>query len=298
MNELLKQISEWIEGFESDFETFKTKLERDLSKVEASILRRVLSDILPLVSQDGGYLKAGALNLSRANLIERVFDEIEADELRPILTRFADEMLAIPGKNAAYYILTGQDEAKVKAIAKDLNLIRGIIGIDANGNLLNNGYLSRLGRSEAVREQLKGYLLTSIATKQKVSEFERGLKLIVSGNSEVDGAITGYWRQYAYDTYARVREVDNLHFADELELNDFVYQGGVIKTSRDFCIKKNGKVFSRAEALKNWPNDPDLIDKKHKASYKPLIDRGRNNCRHFLMWISAERAKELRAEQQ
>lgn len=297
MNELIKQIIEWVNGFESDFETFKTRLERDLSKVEASILRRVLSDVLPIISQDGGYLKSGALNLSRANLIERVFDEIGSDELKPILSRFADEMLAIPGKNAAYYILTGQDEAKVQAIAKDLNLIRGIIGVDANGEFLNNGYLYRLGRSEAIREQLKGYLLTSIATRQKVSEFEKGLRLIVSGNSEVDGALVGYWRQYAYDTYSRVREVDNLHFADELELNDFVYQGGIIGTSRTFCIKKNGKVFSRDEALKNWPNDPDLIDKKHKASYKPLIDRGRNNCRHFLMWISAERAKELRTKQ-
>jgi hypothetical protein len=191
VNELLKQISDWIEGFESDFEAFKTKLERDLSKVEASILRRVLADIMPLISQDNGYLKAGALNLSRANLIERVFDEIGKDELKPILSRFADEMLAIPGKNAAYYILTGQDEAKVQAIAKDLNLIRGIIGIDANGNLLNNGYLSRLGRSDAIREQLKGYLLTSIATKQKVSDFEKGLRLIVSGNSEVNGALLG-----------------------------------------------------------------------------------------------------------
>lgn len=298
MNELLRDIERWINGFESDFEAFKTRLEKDLSKVEASVLRRVLSDIVPLIKTDGGYFKGGVLNLAKANLIERVFDEVGSEELKPILSRFADEMLAIPGKNAAYYILTGSDEAKVQAIAKDLNLIRGIIGIDANGELLNNGYLSRLGRSEAVREQLKGYLLTSIATRQKVSEFEKGLRLIVSGNAEVDGAITGYWRQYAYDTYSRIREVDNLHFADELGMDDFVYQGGIIGTSRAFCVKKNGKVFSRKEAIKKWPNDPDLIDKKHKASYKPLIDRGRKNCRHFLMWISAGKAQELRAAQQ
>jgi len=297
VNEFLRQIEDWINGFESDFEAFKTGLEKSLAGVEASILRRIMADVLPRIATDGGYFNAGVLNLSRANLIERVFDEMGSDELKPVLSGFADEMLAISGKNAGYYIFTGQDEAKVQAIAKDLSLIRGIIGIDVNGNLLNNGYLSRLGRSEAVRDQLKAYLLTSIATKQKVTDFERGLRLIVRGNSEVDGALVGYWRQYAYDTYARVREVDNLHFADELGLDDFIYQGGVIKTSRAFCIKKNGKVFSRAEAMRNWPNDPDLIDKAHKASYKPLIDRGRMNCRHFLMWISPERAKELRASQ-
>jgi len=227
VNEFLKQIEDWVLGFESDFEAFKVRLEKDLAKVEASVLRRVLADVVPLISQDGGYFKAGVLNLSKANLIERVFDEIGKDELRPVLTTFAEELLAVSGKNAAYYLLTGQDETKVQAIAKDLSLIRGVIGIDTNGELLNNGYLSRLGRSEAVREQLKGYLLTSIATKQKVSDFERGLRFIISGNAEVNGALVGYWRQYAYDTYARVREVDNLHFADELGMDDFVYQGGI-----------------------------------------------------------------------
>ena len=160
-----------------------------------------------------------------------------------------------------------------------------------------NGYLSRLGRNDLAREQIKNYLLTSIATKQGVAQFERGLRNIITTTKDIDGSIVGYWRQYAYDTYAKVREVDNLHFADELKLDWFVYQGGIIKTSRTFCIRKNGKVFSREEAQRDWPKDPTLIDKKHLATYKPLIDRGRNNCRHFLMWITEERANELKARQ-
>lgn len=297
MNDFLEAIQAWIDSFERDFEAYKVRLERSLRMAEASLLRRVLADIVPLISQEGGHFKSGVSNLAKANLLERVFDELGSSDIRPILSDFAEEMLALPGRNAEYYILTGQDAKKAGAIAKDLSLIRGIIGIDENGNLLNNGYLYRLGRSESVREYLRGYLLTSVATRQKVSEFQRGLRVAISGNSEVDGALVGYWRQYAYDTYARVREVDNLHFADEMELDWFVYQGGIVPTSRAFCIKKNGKVFSRKEALLKWPNDPDLIDKAHRASYKPLIDRGRNNCRHFLMWISAERAKELRKSQ-
>jgi hypothetical protein len=136
-----------------------------------------------------------------------------------------------------------------------------------------------------------------VATRQNVNAFSKGLKNLIQGSKDVDGAITGYWRQYAFDTYAKVREVNNLHFAQELGLKWFVYQGGIIKTSRDFCIKKNGKVFSDKEAQEQWPKDPDLIDKKRIASYRPLIDRGRNNCRHFLMWISEERAMELKARQ-
>jgi hypothetical protein len=297
MNELLKAIADWVDGFESDFEGFKKALQKELRGVEASLYRRILADILPALGVEDGKLKSGVSNLAKANMIERVFDELGDNEMKPILKRFAEKLLAISGRNAEYYLLSGQDAAKVDRIAKDVSHIRAIIGIDKNGELLNNGYLSRLGRNDLAREQIKNYLLTSIATKQNVTQFERGLRNIITTTKDVNGAITGYWRQYAFDTYAKVREVDNLHFADELKLNYFIYQGGIIKTSRAFCIRKNGKVFSRDEALRDWPKDSTLIDQKHLASYKPLIDRGRNNCRHFLMWITDERANELKGTQ-
>lgn len=294
MNELLKLITDWIDGFESDFEAFKLAIEKDLRKVEASLYRRILADILPALGQADGKLKAGVVNLAKANLIERVFDKLGDNDMKPVLKQFAEKLLAISGRNAEYYLLSGQDAGKVGRIAKDVSHIRAIIGIDNDGELLKGGYLYRLGQNDIARERIKTYLLTSIATKQDLTQFERGLRNLITTTKDVDGAIIGYWRQYAYDTYAKVREVDNLHFADELELNNFIYQGGLIKTSRAFCIKKNGKVFSREEALRDWPKDPTLIDQKHLASYKPLIDRGRNNCRHFLMWITDERANEIK----
>jgi hypothetical protein len=265
--------------------------------VEASLYRRILADILPAIGQDKGFLRSGVSNLAKANLIERVFDELGDNEMKPILRQFAEKLIEVSGRNADYYLLSGQDAAKVDRIAKDISHIRAIIGIDKNGELLANGYLSRLGKNELARERIKSFLLTSIATKQSVKQFEAGLKNVIVTTKDIEGSIVGYWRQYAYDTYAKVREVDNLHFADELKLDYFIYQGGIIKTSRAFCIRKNGKVFSRQEAQRDWPKDPTLIDKKHLASYKPLIDRGRNNCRHFLMWITEERANELKARQ-
>lgn len=292
--DVMEQIRQWIEAFEKDFDLLTANLERQLRTAEANILRRILADILPALKVESGVLKSTVSNFAKANLIERVFLEVEADDIKDIVRQFADALLEITGRNADYYLLTGLDEDKVKAIAKDATLIRTIVGLDEKGNLLNGGYLDRLAKSEAVREQVRQYILTSIATRQGVNSFEKGLRNLIQGTKEVDGALRVFWRQYAFDTYAQVREIDNLHFAQELDLKWFVYQGGVIPTSRDFCKKKNGKVFSDQEALRDWPKDPDLIDKKHAAQYRPLIDRGRYNCRHFLMWISEERAKELK----
>jgi hypothetical protein len=297
MDQLLKDIAEWIARFESDFEELTKSLEKQLRLAEANLLRRVLADILPLLKIEDGLIKNTAANMARANMIERVFLEVESDDIQAIVKRYSEALLDITGMNAEYYILTGSDAEKVSAIAKSSELIRTVVGLDKNGNLLNNGYLYRLAKGEAVREQLRQYLLTSIASRQNVNAFQKGLKSLISGTKEIDGAIVGYWRRYAFDQFAQVREIDNLHFAEELGLKWFVYQGGVIPTSRDFCKKKNGRVYSDQEAIRDWPKDPDLIDKKTVAQYRPLIDRGRYNCRHFLMWISEERANELKQAQ-
>ena len=297
MNELLETIRHWAESFEQDFIILQESLEKKLRAAEGSLLRRVLADVLPKMDQKNGRLGSGVRNLARANLIERVFDQLQKDETNAILLQFADALLSISGKDAAYYLSTGFDKAKVEAIAKDLSLIRSVIGIDERGKLATDGFLYRLGQTDLVREKLKQYVLTSVATRQSLGKFTKGLKELIQGNAETSGALVGYYQQYAYDTFSRVREISNLHFADELNLQNFVYTGGIIKSSRTFCIKKNGKVFSRTQAERDWPKDPDLIDKKHVASYRPLIDRGRNNCRHFLMWISDERAAEMRENQ-
>ena len=297
MDELLRIISQWVEGFENDFEALQTKLNKALRGVEASLLRRILADILPLIGSKDGFFVGGIGNMAKANLIDRVFDELGKDEVNKILMEYADALLGISGKNAAYYYEIGVDREKVAAIAEDLSIIRGVIGITEKGELVRDGFLYRLGRSDAVRDSLKQYVLTSIASRQSLKTFQDGIKAMVKGGKDVDGALVGYWNSYAYDAFSKVREVDNLHFKDEVGLKHFVYQGGIIKTSRAFCIKKNGKPFSEEEAKKNWPKDPDLIDKKHLSTYNPLIDRGRHNCRHFLMWISEDRYNELKARQ-
>jgi len=288
-------IADWIGGFERDFTALQKALSASLRDVQANILRAILADILPALKVKDGYLVGSVGNMAKANLIERVFDEFGRTDIDTILGKYADELLAISGKNAAYYYAIGFDREKVAAIAEDLTLIRQVIGIDESGKLAKDGFLYRLGRAESVRQRIKDYVVTSIVSGQSLETFRKGLKNAVSGGAGIDGALESYWNSYAYDAYAKVREVDNLHFKNEIGLKHFIYQGGLIKTSRDFCIKKNGKAFTEEEAKRDWPKDPDLIDKKHLASYNPLIDRGRNNCRHFLMWISEDQYNEIKA---
>ncbi len=235
----------------------------------------------------------GTLTASRAQVGQSIRVVARLDGMSE-LALFAAELLEIGGLTVEYYEATSP-AAKAAAIKNSLELLRSVMGITADGGLVEGGYLDRLGKTVQVRETLRKYVVQSIVSKRSLNEFQRGFRDLVEGKPGIDGALQAYWRQYAYDTYNQAHEVVNVSMADELELQHFIYQGSIIPTSREFCRKKAGKVFTRQEALK-WKNDPDLIDKKTAASYNPFIERGRYNCRHWLNWISQDLAEQLRPD--
>ena len=79
-------------------------------------------------------------------------------------------------------------------------------------------------------------------------------------------------------------------YANQLQLNYFIYQGGEIKTTRAFCEERNGNVYTREEGA-SWNS---LQWEGQKEGNNIFIDGGGYNCRHYLDWISYELAKQLR----
>ena len=292
---MFEKIAAWIKDIEAYLLDLEAEMDTVLIKSETSLLRLILSELLPLFDIRDGNIRTTVANMTRANLIERIMNTHFAESVEGDLIKFAEQLLEVAGKNAEYYIMTGFDEAKVASITEKLGLIRARIGIDSKGALIKEGYLYRLGLADSVRQELKNYVVNSVASGQSLKDFTDGFRLLIKGNTGINGALRNYWQNYAYDAYNQVREISNIEYANELNLKYFIYQGGTIKTSRDFCVKKNGRVFTTEQA-KEWVNDPDLIDQKHKATYSPLIDRGRYDCRHFIAYISDELALQLKAQ--
>ena len=75
----------------------------------------------------------------------------------------------------------------------------------------------------------------------------------------------------------------------------FIYNGGLIKSSRAFCIVRNGKVFANMEA-EEWENDPTLTAIPSKENYTWYIERGGYNCRHSIDFIAEDIALVLRPD--
>ena len=294
IEEIIKYIAQWAKRFETRLSELLQSLDTRVHGMQRSLTRRFLEAVLEMFDFEGGKLKKTTKNIAALRKLERLFENFEREIIRDELALFAAELLEIGGLTVEYYEATSP-AAKAAAIKNSLELLRSVMGITADGGLVEGGYLDRLGKTVQIRETLRQYVVQSIVSKRSLTDFQRGLRDLVEGKPGIDGALQAYWRQYAYDTYNQAHEVVNVIMADELELQHFIYQGSIIPTSREFCRKKAGKVFTRQEALK-WKNDPDLIDKKTAASYNPFIERGRYNCRHWLNWISQDLAEQLRPD--
>lgn len=152
--------------------------------------------------------------------------------------------------------------------------------------------INQFAKMQPLSLELKQYFTSAIAQQKTTSLLIRGLKEQF-GTLEKSGKLERYYDTYMWDAFMQFERAQANFYARQLKLNYFIYEGGLIETSRDFCIKRNGKLFHRKDA-KKWKDDPTLPDPLTKDMYNPLIDLGRWNCRHWLRWITDKQAKEVK----
>ena len=290
MNE---EIQKWINELSEQIAALWRRTERRIRVEQAKLSSTVLEYLLNLEYSDGKLIETSQ-NIAKLNVLKAIIEEFMLKNMVELSEIFASDVIDIAVKNGEIYKLLGFDAGLVDDIVNDTEMIRGKLGVDANGKIQTGGFMSQMVDAAAVKSEIIDYVVSSITSRDEQKTFLKGMQGLIKGRQkQTVGALESFWNQYAYDVAAQVREVQNLKVANELGLEYFIYTGGLIDASRDFCKKKNGRVFSRVEA-EDWVNDPDLIDKKTKDTYRPLIERGRYNCRHFLMWISEEKALELK----
>ncbi len=290
MNEEMERL---IAEISSLIDTVWRRLMRRVREAQGKLSTRLLEYLIALDYEEGKIIETPQ-NLSRLNVLRAIFENFAQLEMNAVGEEFAKDLFDLARKNAAWYELIGIDAELAGRLADDLTMIREKLGVDASGKLIKGGYLSQMAEGAQIKGKIVDYVIQSMSSQTPQKEFLKGLQQIIKGVPKQSvGALESFWTSYAYDVPAAVREIQNLKMANELGFNYFIYTGGLIDTSRDFCRKKNGLVFSREDAEK-WVNDPDLIDQKTKSTYKPLIERGRYNCRHFLMWITDDRAEQIK----
>lgn len=114
-----------------------------------------------------------------------------------------------------------------------------------------NSYILQDGLAAQVKIPLNEILNQNINAGGSFSGMLKQVETFVKGNEKVEGRILSYARNRVKDTlFQYARAYQNSVTAD-LKLVWYLYAGGLIDTSRPFCVARAGRYFHEAE-IKSW----------------------------------------------
>ena len=259
------------------------QLQRKVDKLQRELYDLLMDDFVGEFATKDGKLVFSDGNVAKINKVDSLVDEISS----VLLALWIGSQLSLMIDTSFNDFKTRFGADKVNPFEKDLKPLYKRIGIK-DGKIMRGSYLDTLNKQSAVKMDIKNYVLNSLAEGREYKDYTKGLKEMLVGEN---ASLQKYYRTYVNDVFAEVMRTADVLIAEKLGLEHFIYSGGLIEESRQFCIKKDGKLFTIAET-ELWRDDPDLPGKSSKEEYNPLIDMGRWSCRHHAEFITKEEYNE------
>lgn len=246
---------------------------------------------------DKGIILFNDDNIKVSEAIDLIFDAFQKSDLQKFIKKFASEIADVTNVSIKYHETMSEDLQKFRGVATDVKeLMMFRLGLNVKGQLIPKGYLDSFIKDTGLRNSVKTKVLEGVTKQISKKDMLSLLKTHIKGDKPVSGQIVKRFKTTIYDVYQQYDNAMSKTFAGELGLKAFIFAGGIISDSRQFCAEKNGKVFTVEEA-QEWKNDPLLPRTKAEkksgvvVGYDPLINMGRwqgtsETCRHHPSFIS------------
>lgn len=288
-----------IANLREDFLHERTALlKRRVTAAEMKLYDIIISRVVAEFETEDGKIKPNTTNIDITNRLNAVFKDFNSSEYTAVVKQFATDMFQVQANNALYFKTIENDNKKLAKVTNDVNsMMSKRIGITAEGQLKKDGYLDKLIKDSTLLNKVKQETYKAVTSGVSLKDYTERMKTVIVGTPNVDGGLQKHFNTFAYQTYASFDRTTQHLYAEKLGLKAFIYAGGKIATTREFCRKNNGKVFTTDEA-KDWENT--IGDKNgvqwNDDPYNPLTDMGGYNCRHLPNFIGNVEAISRRAE--
>lgn len=274
-------------------------LDRRVVGLSEQLLKVIIQEFVDKLDRNGDVILNNSKNLKLIAAIDKVYQKFMGQVGGGIAKRIADGSSRIMAFNADYYSQYKKTEDAYKnSTAAVEKIINDRLGIGDKVNLVEGGYMDSLLKDPTAKNAIKNLSYKEVIKGAGFKGFKKGLEKLIVGDEEKYGAFRQHYRNYAYDSFVQVDRDQSMLLAKDLDLQYFIYEGGLIDSSREFCIKRAGEVFSIKEA-ELWENDPWIrknLEKGYITSYNPVTDMGLFGCRHLARFVSKEAAEMLRPD--
>lgn len=216
-----------------------------------------------------------------------------------ILKEYSASALSLGDLNMAYFATMFDDPNKLDLIKqKTTQSLNKKLGLKEDGTLKTGGFIDKMIADKSIQNQVVKETKKAIANRYDQGMLKESFSKIILGSEGQSGIFERHYNTFAKDILNVIDNNNSKIYADELGLKHAYYAGGLMKTSRPFCLKHNGKIFTQ-EQIDNFKNDPLIQDMygENIDDYDPNELPGGYGCRHSLDYITADLAIGITREQ-
>lgn len=132
-------------------------------------------------------------------------------------------------------------------------------------------------------QPIEQLLVNAVSSGDSYTKTVKDIRRIITGDRKVDGKLYKYAKQVAYDSFAVADRAYTNQIAEDIQIEWYVYRGGLVEDSRAFCKARNGKYYHRKE-VESW-GDLGQWDGKIPATDRRtiFIYAGGFHCYHSII---------------
>lgn len=284
-----KDITDKARDRENLIRDLDSSLDGLIKKYQAKLFSSVNSVLDQLVTDQEDKLVNNSANISVIGTLDKELNLADDSAKTAVINSLVTGFSKIVSFNGEYF--QEMDAVNIKPVSNSvMDSLRNWLGIDKKNDLRKNGYLDTLVKSSVLKNEIKQRTVSAVVTGQGWKETKDNMGEFIQGNKDRLGAMQKYYRNFTYDTFAQVDRKASEDFGNSLGYNFAIYAGGLIETSRKWCIDHNGLVFHISEIRAFKPKEAI------PPNYDPIADLGGYGCRHSLNWIPDSLAIRLRPD--
>lgn len=268
--ELASLIEAMIMRADVRYTAAMTRIQKDLDAKLAVIFKRLELD-------GDGYIRQNAANRKIMAAAESKIQEVFSSTLyNSSVSNYAAVLPRLTTLNTEYFAELSSAFSPNRQFLKSLQ---------AETIATVEKYVLQDGLQSQVVQPLVQILNQNINSGGQFSGFLRQVRAFVVGNDQVEGRALSYSRTYLRDSMFTHSRTYQQAVTDDLKLEWYFYSGGLMDTSRPFCVARAGKYFHHSE-IENWASESWAGKKSGTTESSIFLFAGGWNCGHSLVPVS------------
>ncbi len=272
-----------------------------INLLEENIYDSLIPDFLAYAKSEEIRKQSNKSNVEELNKLERAIKKGFVNGFPDVMRETMKASKALGDLNLMYFSTLMESNRLDEIHEKTNKIIDKRLGLDENGKIKPNGFIDKTIKDTTVQKEFIREVKRIVGSNGDTQMLQNRLKTLVLSSPERNGLVQQYYNSFANNILNTIDRSNSNIYAEELELEHFYFGGGLIKSSRKFCIFCNGKIFTRdlSDKWRDKLGKPDgpAWDESRDGKYIPLEHMGGHGCLHTPDWITPELAKGNTREQ-